>query len=174
MSCGSSPSSTKIDEEQVNPWEVIIETGNFTINTIPVLIYDDARTVNATNYFAFESDLPSEEFEYFEFYLFVPIRDDVDINLNNIDARVNSTGSVESENIYFSGASLERGVTLFNSDQEYSKFRITSRYTGNESINAVNFNNYHINLEVQFVDNATGEVLHEIQNFYNEVYKRDQ
>lgn len=171
LSC--SHGTTSSGEEEVNPWEVIIESGNFAINTSSIVIWEDARSIAATNYYVNENSLPNADFEFFDINIFVPIREDINIYLNNIEAEARFEDVSSTGDIYYSGEFVQRGVELFDDGQEYSQFRLTSRYTGQRALNSENFANYHITFDVQFIEKETDDVLHEIKGFYNEVYKKE-
>ncbi len=172
LSCGESITSLN-EVKSTEPWKVIIESGNFGINTAAVTLFDDARSLTSTNYFAYTSSLPTSNFEYFDINVFIPMNEDINIYLNDIDAYVRFTDSQKSDDIYLSGEHIQRGIVLFDDEQEYSQFRLTSRYTGTKVLNRDNFANYHMTFQVQFVDKNTDKVLHQIDSFYNEVYKRE-
>lgn len=169
-----SENSTTVEEEESTPWTIIIESGNFAINTAPIILFEDSRSLSATNYYVYESDLPDADFEYFDIYVFIPMNDDINIYLDNIQGKARFEDSESSGNIYYSGESIQRGVVLFDDGQEYSQFLLTSRYLGERALNKDNFANYHITFDVQFVDVETDDVLYEIENFFTEVYKREQ
>jgi len=160
-------------EEESTPWTIIIESGNFAINTAPITLFDDYRSLVATNYYIYESDLPDVDFEFFDIYVFIPMNDDINIYVENIRGEVRFEDSGSSGNIYYSGESIQRGIVLSDSSQEYSQFLLTSRYIGERPLNKNNFANYHVTFDVKFVDIETADVLYEIENFSNEVYKRE-